>query len=507
MPTGATFGLIRAALLLGACCLLGATASQVARAAQAAGSGEANAQPPERRCTLYGGGGANRIDADCVSVTRPLDPERPDGEQLELTVAILKSLAPQPAQDAFTLINGGPGGSSIELLVDLAPLLTGILRERDIVVVDQRGTGLSHPLHCDILDSVETEPDAEATRAAAEDCIANLDVDPRFFTTSLAVDDLDAVRATLGYDALTVYGVSYGTRVAQHYARKYAPHTRALIIDGVVPLPAALGPDIARNGQATLDSIFQRCEDDDACATAFPKLADDFQRLSEQLKRQPQPLTLPHPVTGVAESLSLSYGHLAVAIRLGAYAPETAALIPLQIDAAANKDNFLPVAAQALQVMDQLGTSISYGMHNAVVCAEDVPNYSFDPKALREELQDTFLGYEQVEALQVICEVWPKGPVDPGFHEPLRSAVPTLLLSGEFDPITPPANAEAVIPGLTDARHIVAPGQGHGVISRGCIPRLIREFTETADAATLDTTCVERMRADPFFVDLMGPPR
>ena len=458
-------------------------------------------------CTLYGSSGATRVEAECADFDRPLDPTKPGGEQLTLRVAVVKSLAPNPMTDAFTLINGGPGGSSIALYADLAPLLTGLLRERDILVVDQRGTGASSPLVCPELDETTAEPDLEQIRQATTKCLAALPVDPKPFTTSVAVEDLDAAREALGYEQLTVYGVSYGTRVAQHYARRFPERTRALIIDGVVPLQASLGPDIALNGQATLDALFDRCTADEACKTAFPALRDEFQTLSTRLKDAPLPLTIPHPITGAPETLDLGYGHLAVAIRLGAYAPETASLIPLQIHAAASDDNFVPIASQALTVMTQLDQSLNYGMHNSVVCTEDVPFYDFDVAAMREQLAGTYLGYDQVEALQEICRQWPSGPLDADFKEPLTTAIPTLLLSGEFDPITPPANAERVLPGLSKARHLIAPGQGHGVIGRGCVPSLLREFVETADPDALDAECLERLAPDPFFIDLMGPAR
>lgn len=458
-------------------------------------------------CTIYGSNGASRVEARCRSVRRPLDPAVPNGPTIDLQVAIIRSLAPSPARDAFTLVNGGPGGSSLALYADLAPVLLGILRERDIVIVDQRGTGRSSPLRCPELDALQTDVDPAAMRAATQRCLAALPVDPRPFTTSVAVADLEAVRVALGYDRWTLYGVSYGTRVVQHYARQYPAQTRALIIDGVVPMETALGPDIAANAQTTLNAIFARCAASPACEAAFPELAADFARLGAELRDQPTTVSLPHPVTGAVESIEISYGHLAAAVRLGSYAPESASLIPLQIDAAANRNNLVPIAAQAMLVLDQLTSSLNYGMHNAVVCTEDVPFYRFEPAAMKQALDQTYLGYEQVEALMEICAIWPAGPIDAGFKEPLTSDLPTLLLSGEFDPITPPANAEQVLNGLSNARHLVAPGQGHGIIARGCVPQLLRQFVESADPQALDSECLDRLTPDPFFIDLMGPAR
>lgn len=429
------------------------------------------------------------------------------GPSIELRIARIRSLAPTPAADAFTVINGGPGGSSLTLYADLAPVFTGILRERDIIVVDQRGTGESTRLTCPELEASPTEIDPDRIAEFAKRCVDALPLDPRFFTTSVAVTDLEAVRKLLGYDALTIYGVSYGTRVAQHYARRYPQRTRALIIDGVLPATMALGPQISANAQETLDSIFTRCANDAPCSAAFPQLPADFDRLRAELSRTSRSVTLADPVTGKTDTMDIGYGHLAVAVRLLSYAPETASIIPILIHEAANNDNFLPLASQALRISNQLSESLSYGMHNSVVCTEDVPHYRFDAAQMQATLDETYLGNDQLDALIAICEHWPAGVMDEDFKNAFESRVPTLLLSGEFDPITPPANAEQVLAQLPNARHLIAPGQGHGVVMRGCVPNQLLSFVETTDPETPDAQCVERLGSEPFFIDLMGPAR
>ncbi|MEM1229849.1 MAG: alpha/beta hydrolase [Pseudomonadota bacterium] len=469
----------------------------------------AASQPlPFEDCALTGNGGATRVAAECATLSVPLDVSTPGAAEIKLRVVRMRSLAPEPAADAFTLVNGGPGGSSISLFADLAPMLTPILRERDIIILDQRGTGDSTPLACPALEEeTVTEFDPETTARLAAECARALPADPRYFTTSSAVRDLDLVRSLLGYEQLTLYGVSYGTRVVAHYARIYPEQTRGLIIDGVVPLDMALGPQISENAQQILDSIFARCAGAPSCEAAFPALPQTFTALSAQLKVKPPTLSLPHPTTGETASLTLSYAHLAVAIRLMTYAPETAALIPLLISQAAREKNYVPLAAQALRITDQLTDALSYGMHNAVVCTEDVPHYDFDPQARADSLASTFLGGEQLASLVAICEQWPQGFIDPDFHAPLQTDLPTLLLSGEFDPITPPANAEQALATLSNARHLIAPGQGHGVIARGCVPNLLSQFIEDLDVDALDASCLDRLGPEPFFVDLMGPAR
>lgn len=437
----------------------------------------------------------------------PLNHADPNAGSIELHVARIRSLAPSPAEDAFTVINGGPGGSSLTLYADLAPAFAAVLRERDIIVVDQRGTGRSTPLACPELEDSPTVSDPALIAQFAAKCVAGLTEDPRFFTTSVAVRDLEWVRQRLGYEQLTLYGVSYGTRVAQHYARRYADQARALIIDGVLPASAALGPQIAIKAQQTLDSILARCAADAACNRALPALPEQLAQLRTELSTSPKLLNLPDPVTGTNTELAFDYSHLAIALRLLAYAPETASIIPLLIHEAASNRNYLPLAAQALRITNELSEALSYGMHNAVVCTEDVPYYDFDLEQMRARLADTYLGSEQMDALIAICSEWPAGVIDPNFKAPLTSAVPTLLLSGEFDPITPPDYAEQAQATLSNARHLTAPGQGHGVIMRGCVPSLVSRFVESLDSAALEAECVEQLGSEAFFVDLLGPAR
>ncbi|MEZ5558231.1 MAG: alpha/beta hydrolase [Pseudomonadales bacterium] len=455
-------------------------------------------------CDLIGSRGYGRVAVECGRLQVPENPDDPSGRTLELFVARVRALSPDARADPLTIINGGPGASSVSLYVDLEGAFRDVLRRRDIVLVDQRGTGRSNPLDCAALEAASQEYAPDRIRAATRECLAGLAADPRFYTTSIAVQDLDRVRRALGYATWNLYGVSYGTRVAQHYLRRYPDAVRTLTIDGVVPPEYALGPDIALNAQATLDDLFRRCGMDAACADVFPGIAQRFSDLGRALKDGPVSLDLPDPVTGRSQPFELTYEHLAVAVRLLSYAPETAALVPVMIQEAAERGNYVPIAAQAMRIEEELTGSISFGMHNSVVCAEDVPFYQ-GLDALWPTLDATYLGADQVRALQTICSVWPKGPVDADLRTPLSTDKPVLLLSGEHDPITPPAYAEQARTDMRNSRHLIAPGQGHGVIGRGCISALLGDFVETADLGSLDAACVDRLGDAPFFLDLLGP--
>jgi len=461
---------------------------------------------PFETCQIKSLDGPAQRSAECATFTVAENPDAPQGTQIELYVARIASLSPAPAPDPLVLIAGGPGGSTVDMYLGLVRAFSGVLDERDILLLDQRGTGRSALLDCpmEMEDSIQAELTPEDAKAAANDCLQQLDRDPRYYTTSVAVQDLEALRVAAGYEQLNVYGVSYGSRVAQHFLRRYPDSTRTLIIDGVVPPTRALGPDIALNAQLTLDGIFNRCASQTHCATAFPDLPNSFSELSRTLRSNPPTVTYADPVTGVHEELTLQYGAMAVLTRLLTYAPETAAIIPYTLQQAAN-GHYESLTSQAVGTLTTLSSSLSAGMHNSVICAEDIPHLGpIDTQALDQ----TYLGSDQVAALKAICEVWPRGVADADFKEPLQSDKPVLLLSGQFDPITPPAYAKEAQKSLSNSHHFIAPGQGHSVIARGCIPRVVAHFVAEADiASTLETEdgCIDRLRAMAFFVNSMGP--
>jgi pimeloyl-ACP methyl ester carboxylesterase len=481
----------------------------LAAAVPTAAAATSNAALRFEPCELRGSGGHGRVAAECARFSVAENPDLPDGPRIDLFVARVRALAAEPAADAFTIINGGPGASSVSLYVDLQGAFAPIQQHRDIVLVDQRGTGRSTPLTCPDLEPTATaEFRAEVVRQATLDCLGALAEqgrDPRFYTTSVAVGDLEAVRLALGYAAWSLYGVSYGTRVAQHYVRRFPESVRAVVLDGVVPAGLALGPDVALNAQQTLEGIIARCTENEPCGAAFPDLAAQFERLRHDLRERPRDLSIAHPVTGRVQPFTLHYGHLALTVRLLSYAPETAALIPLIVAEAARNGNYLPIASQALRLERDLGAAISFGMHNSVVCTEDAPFYG-DLTDIWPALRASYLGEDQVRALEVICSLWPRGLMDPDFANAVASSRPILLLSGEFDPVTPPAYAERAAALLDNSRHLIAPGQGHGVIARGCLPTIVSDFVGAAALESLDTSCVERLIAEPFFIDLLGPP-
>ena len=193
-----------------------------------------------------------------------------------------------------------------------------------------------------------------------------------------------------------------------------------------------------------------------------------------------------------------TYGHLAALLRMYSYQPAATATLPLLLNEAA-QGRYEPLLAQARMLMADVGESIAHGMQLSVTCTEDYPDLEDRPGDT-----DTVLGTELLDFTRAQCEAWPRGERAPGFRTPLATDVPLLAISGEFDPVTPPRYGDAVVGHLPNGRHLVLPGQGHNVLVAGCMPELAAQFIESADASTLDASCLERLQPVPPFAGTYG---
>ena len=453
-------------------------------------------------CVLTAAGGRSEASAECGTLEVALEPGNPDGERIELFVARISALSGTPEPDPFTVIAGGPGQASTTFYAQARSAFSRIRRTRDILLIDQRGTGQSAPLRCENLEGEAALLDSDPFVRLGAECVDGLSHDPAYFTTSVAVHDLERVRDTLGYPSLNIYGISYGTRVAQHYLKRYPERVRSVILDGVVPPGLALGPGIAIDAQRALDSLLARCAASPECRHAYPDLNDQLGRLLARLRVSPPTVTIGHPKTGAPTTLALTDEMVAGMVRLLTYSPQTAALIPVLVRAASEGDHD-PLAAQVLMVSDSLRDAMSLGMHFAVVCTEDVP---FWGRVDRAAIEETYLGSVQIDALEEVCKSWPRGHIDDDFVRTLETDVPVILLSGEDDPVTPPSYAEMSLAGLTNYRHVTLPHQAHGQFATGCVPRLMGAFVDSTDPASFDDSCLDAVDGFPVFTTRMGPP-
>ena len=455
-------------------------------------------------CRISVSPGSPGIAARCGTFERPLNPMDESAGTIDLKVAVIPALSLEPATDPFVPVAGGPGQSTIKFYAGWTAAFERIRQDRDILLLDQRGTGESAPMTCELdEDAIDGKYSAEQTLRLTRECLDLLPHDPRFFTTSVAVQDLEALRVALGYGRLNLYGASYGTRVAQHFARRYPDSTRTVILDGVVAPQIPLGPEIATESQRALDRVFERCARDAACNDRFPDVRSDFAALRDTLSVAPVAVALMHPVTAEQEFVEFGDQQLAAAIRLLLYSPRTVALLPLVISEAAN-GNYTPLAAQFHMIAASLAESLSIGMHNAVMCTEDAPFIDWD-NLDHDAIHASYMGPQQLDAIKTMCSVWPAGVLDEDLREPLATDVPVLLLSGGADPITPARYAEMAAVDLRAAWLLTGEDQGHGLAAVGCMPRVIGEFVETATFADGAADCLADAFVMPFFIDYSGP--
>jgi pimeloyl-ACP methyl ester carboxylesterase len=339
----------------------------------------------------------------------------------------------------------------------------------------------------------------QAQKFAAQ-CVQSLskNADTRFYSTDYAIADLDLVRSKIGAEKINIYGVSYGTRVAQQYAKRYPQHTRAIILDGVVPNSLVLGAEHAINLEAALNLHFDRCVADKVCHERFGNPRQKLDALRARLEKAPMTVNYNDPISGEPKQEKLDAGSLAMVGRMYSYSPLTAAMLPLLL-AQASQGNGGPLLAQAQLMNQSLGDALMHGEQLSVICGEDADELKADPKTA-----NTLLGNSMIDFLKTQCKVWPHATRVKNFREPLKGNVPVLLLSGEFDPVTPPRYGDAVAKFLPNSKHIVVKGQGHNVMPIGCGPKLFAKFIDSASVKNLDSKCLDSLAYVPPFAGFYG---
>ena len=441
-------------------------------------------------------------DAYCGSLEVYENREAQQGRRIALKIIVLPALG-SAEPDPLVFLAGGPGQGAARMARIVREMFRPILRQRDIVLVDQRGTGASNPLECRTRTnslSGLTESD-DAVLARLETCLEGYDADVRFYTTPVAMDDLDDVRAYLGYERVNLYGGSYGTRAALVYLRRHGERVRSMVLDGVAPMDMHLPLFVARDAQRALDRLLADCDTDPSCRAAQPDLSSRVRRLLERLEEAPAKVRLTHPRTGIAEDVTIEARVVASVLFGALYNPVTASLVPTLL-ARAERDDFQAMLALAL-ANEGVDENMSLGMQLSVVCSEDAPQVTSEDYQ-REGEGSVFGGYLLSSQLEA-CAIWPRGKIDPSYYEPVVSDVPALVLSGDLDPVTPPGWGQSVAKHLTNSRHITMPATGHGVVGTPCGAGLIEDFIEAGSVDGLDTSCVETVTRPPFFLTPAGP--
>ncbi len=457
----------------------------------------AGALPPSQQgksCHLPGSEEALR----CIQIPVPLEPAKPKGGQLPLHVTVAPAFRESAKPDPLFVLAGGPG----EAGSDVAPLLNTAFRRiratRDIVLIDQRGTGKSEKLDCpdkpDNYNLSEEQVNAEIRR-----CIASIKRPFSAYTTANAAHDIERVRLALGYGKINIWGGSYGTRLGQAYARAYPASVRALVLDGVAA-PDQVIPAGAQDGQAALDLLFKQCAADAACGKAYPALRGEFDALVAKFAAGPQKIEVPNPRTAQPLTVAMTSTLFVKTVQNVLYSAQDSRRLPFLLHSA-YQGRWQPFIARRNASNDfsaEGGTGLL--LHLSVVCAEDYPRLT--PALRAEDERGSFMAGMRTERITDMCKVLDVPPVP--FTPPSVIAAPVLMLSGALDPVTPPRRAKAAAEQMSNAQHHVVANAGHGISQLGCAPRVMREFIDQP-SKPVNAACLGEIPSSNFQVGSAGP--
>lgn len=459
-----------------------------------------SADPHEQNHDCFVDGIDTRVQ--CGKVWVPENYDAPDAKQIPIRYVVLPAVQEGAKADPLLILAGGPGQAATELAAGMNQIFTEVRKQRDIVLIDQRGTGESNPLQCELSRVDElVQPDDELDLAeVAAACLAKYpDTDMTQYHTVNAIRDFEAVRQFLGYQQVNLYGGSYGTRAGLVYLREAPAAVRAAILDAVAPTQVVIGP-FGRHGADSFELIVAHCAAQAECAARFPNLGQTYLELMATLAAEPPQLALTDPLTNEPLNILMTAGRLSGVLRTALYHPTTRRLIPLTISAGV-QGNYRPLLGLMGSIMRQ--QPLYMGLTLSVLCSEDLPRAT--PELLAADANNDFIGGRTAEAFLALCEPWPTFTPPASWSAPVVSDIPTLLLSGGLDPVTPPAWGDLAAQTLSNSTHLVAPYGAHTIASHTCANRLLATFLDTLDGAALDSSCLTQQKAPlPFVRNVNG---
>jgi pimeloyl-ACP methyl ester carboxylesterase len=432
--------------------------------------------------------------ARCGTLPVPENPERPDGRHIEIAIAVLPATGGKALPDPIVLLNGGPGEDAIGVAAHVAEQLAPLRARRDILLVDQRGTGKSHPLVCRLFDPMN--PAASLSDllpvAAVEACARELKqrADLTQYSYLHFARDLEAVRKALRYGQLNLFAGSYGTRAAQVFMRANPDSVRTAYLGSVVPIDEIAPLTMAKSSQDVFRRTIDACSAEPACRSAYPDLRGEFDAILEKLDSGTVRVSVP----GRAETAVLGRGRVVEWLRSQIYRPRTAASLPWLIHRA-HEGDWSPIVEGILGQARGLDAEYEIGLFLSVTCAEDLA--FLEEADIASASAGTYLGDYRVRQQQAACRAWPKATLPQGYREPVRSPAPTMFVSGDMDPASPLAFTAQVARGFANRVEIVSRGQGHTEWS-DCLAGVYREFVESGDAAGIDAAACPAMPRPPF---------
>jgi len=436
----------------------------------------------------------------CGKLTVPENYQNVTGEHIVINFAVLPAIDNSKNKEPLMFLAGGPGQAAVELAEMLRERFSEIRKTHDLILVDQRGTGKSHPLQCkDATEQsiYEVIPE-DYSQQDIKDCIAQLTGDLSQYTSENAIRDFDGVRAALGHQKIHIYGGSYGTRAGLVYMRLFPESLKSVVLDSVGPIEVPIG----LFGQSTARSfnlILEHCQQDEPCQKAYPNLADEFKQVVARLKKSPEKIAIAHPRLGSSTTFKLSHDKFIGTLTTQLYSSATRSLLPLVIHQTF-LENYQPLIG--LIATTEGSQAMYVGLTMNIVCNEDMPKVS--AQMFNDDADNNFGGKTSHKAWQGACPLWPKYPVSDDFYQPVTVNIPTLILSGDLDPVTPPSNGDESAATLPNSHHIISKNNAHIVASTDCAIDIVNEFLETLDPKNVDASCLAEIPNETFMTSLNG---
>lgn len=491
MPTNAANTLHLSLRTLLGCACLTLAASALAQVSSAAPENTTDSKLQIRDCHLRG----LSDKVECFSLERLENPAEPQGKRITLHAARVPALV---AGDNAPLVflAGGPGQSAIEIGGQVTQVLRPLLSERDLIFLEQRGTGSSNGFKCaedneDPYTSLMNETEiAELT----QQCVQSFDGDLSQYNTPNAIDDFAAMIDAMGYSKVHLYGGSYGTRAALVFMRRHPQLVSSATLDSMAPVQAVVGP-FARHGYRALDLLFSECEQTTQCHASFPQLRATFWQLWQSVGTAPMSVAIRHPHSFAATTLKLDQNKLFHLVINNLYSQQQRQLLPYAIDQA-GAGNFSALAGLIASSSGDNG--IYNGLMANIVCNEDIRRAT--PAQLQADTLTPF-GNVSLNMWQQLCANWPSYSLAADYFQPVDSDIPVLALSGKLDPVTPPAWGEETVASLSNATHLVADEAAHIVALRGCGPKLLQQFINNPSASPGDSSCLKQLPPVHFMRD------
>ncbi len=441
-----------------------------------------------------------KAQVKCGKLPVPENYNKIDGEQLSINFIVLPAIDDSDKKTPLMFLAGGPGQAAAELASGLRQVFNEVRKTRDLILVDQRGTGESHPLQCEEAleqNSYEITPE-EFSAQDIKACLASFSGDLSQYNSENAIRDFDAVRAALGHKQINIYGGSYGTRAGLVYMRMFPNALRSVVLDSVGPIEVPIGL-FGQSSARSFNLLLENCQKELSCQQAYPALKQEFNALMARLTKAPAQVSIAHPRLGTPTTFVISKAKLLGTLRMQLYSVATRSLVPLVIHQA-YVGNYMPLAGLVAQT--EGGQGIYLGLLFNITCNEDYPRIS--AADFEQDAANDFGGGDSHFGFKMVCPLWPQYRPSEEFYQTVTADIPTLILSGDLDPVTPPSNGDYSAKSLPNNHHIVVENAAHTVAMSTCASDIINEFLTSLKPKELDESCLDDIPNESFMTNLNG---